>query len=114
MFKSFKKLFIQIADMSVPENLFRIINQLQTNIDDSLSPLTSNIQNDSFIVKSVSLVPGQITRVNHQLDRKLAGWKVVRQNNQADIWDSQDDNLSPNLTLWLNTSANVIVDLEVF
>lgn len=114
MFKAFKKLFIQVVDMSVPENLFRIINQLQSNIDDSLSPLTSNIQNDSFIVKNVSLISGQITRVNHQLDRKLAGWKIVRQRGSAIIWDSQDTNLSPNLTLWLNTSANVIVDLEVF
>src|ERR1035438_7179512 len=49
--------------------------------------------------------------INHGLGRNLNGWQIVRQRAQANIWDSQDANKTPNLTLALNSSAAVVVDL---
>ena len=100
--------------MSSPDNLYRIINQLQSNIEISLATLTNNIQNDSTHLTNISLIAGQTNIINHKLDRQLSGWKIVRQRSLADIYDDQDNNLSPNLTLHLLTSNDVIVDLEVF
>lgn len=52
--------------------------------------------------------------INHGLGRTLNGWQIVRQRAQADIWDSQDTNKTPQLTLALNSSAIVIVDIYCF
>ena len=113
MFKAFKKLFITKNDIEESTDLLRIINQLQSNIETSLAPLTSNIQNDSTLLTNISLTTG-LNKINHLLNRQLSGWKIIRQRGAASIYDTQDSNLSPQLTLWLNTSANVIVDIEVF
>lgn len=113
-FKQFKKLFIAVSDLTDPDNLLRIINQLQTNIENSITPLANKTQNDSSILTNIQLKSGQTNIVNHTLNRDLVGWKVIRQRSQANTWDSQDANKSPNLTLLLHTSADVTVDLEVF
>lgn len=52
--------------------------------------------------------------INHGLGRNLNGWQIVRQRAQASIWDSQDSNQTPNLTLALNSSAAVVCDIYVF
>lgn len=97
-----------------PENILRVINTLQGNIEDSLTPLLSKTQNDSTVLTNITLSSTTTNVINHTLGRTLTGWKVVRQRAQASIWDSQDSNTSPGLTLLLNTTANVVVDLEVF
>lgn len=113
-FKKFKKLFVSTSDLEEPNNLLRVINNIQSNIEDSLAPLILKTQNDSAIITSQELVAGQNNVINHTLGRKLVGWKLVRVRGQATVWDTQDDNPASNLTLWLHTSANVTVDLEVF
>lgn len=65
------------------------------------------------ILSKVVLTTGD-NKINHLLGRKLIGWRIVRQRASATIYDKQDSNQSPNLTLVLNSSANVTVDLEVF
>lgn len=114
MFKQFKKLFITIDDVSDSTDLLRIINQLQGNIENSLTPLVTKIQNDSTILTNVSLSASSTNVVNHTLNRKLSGWQVIRQRAQSQIWDDQDNNTSPNLTLLLNVSNDVVVDLLVW
>jgi hypothetical protein len=52
--------------------------------------------------------------INHGLGRNLNGWQIVRQRAQANIWDSQDTNKTPQLTLDLNSSAAVVVDIYCF
>lgn len=42
------------------------------------------------------------------------GWRIVRINGSATIYDQQSQNTTPDLTLILNSSASVIVSLEVF
>ena len=113
-FKRFKKLFLAIADLSDPSNLLRVINTLQGNIEDSLTTLLNKTQNDSTLLSNLSLIAGQNNVINHTLNRDLTGWKIIRIRGQATVWDTQDINTSTNLTLWLHTSANVTVDLEVF
>lgn len=112
-FKKFKKLFISLADLTDPDNLLRIINSLQTNIENSVGSMTVKTQNDSLIINNISLTTGA-NLVSHGLGKNLVGWKLVRIRGDARVWDDQDNNASPNLTLKLQSSANVVVDLEVF
>ena len=113
-FKNFKKLFLSLADFEEAQNILRVVNTLQSNIDSAITPILNKTQLDSTILTNVSLKTGQVNVISHLLNRNLTGWKLVRQRGQASIWDSQDSNTSPGLTLLLNTSANVVVDIEVF
>lgn len=78
-----------------------------------IDPIISNPANNSSILQSVSLVTGSNV-VNHKLGRKLQGWTIIRQRAAASIYDTQDSNQMPQLTLQLVASAPVVVDLEVF
>jgi len=99
--------------MQDSKNTLRVINQLQDNIKTTTDPLTVNIQNDSTILTSISLATGS-NIINHTLGRTLSGYNIVRQRALANIYDNQDHNKSPNLTLILISSAPVVIDLEVF
>ena len=114
MFKKLQKLYLSVSDVQKPGDLARVINSLQANVADVVNPMATKTQNDSLILTNISLVSGRVNIINHTLGRQLAGWSIVRQRGQAQCWDSQDGNTSPNLTLLLNTSANVVVDLLVF
>lgn len=111
--KKFTKLYVDADSVVSASNLVRTINQLQTKIDESLTPLITRLQNDSLILNQVSLITGS-NNINHLLDRNLLGWSIVRQNGIANIYDNQDNNLSPGLTLILISSAPVIVNIMVF
>lgn len=113
-FKKFKKLFLNTGDeVSKPGDLLRVINQLQGNIENSIGSLVSLTQNDSAILQKVSLVAGQVNIVNHTLNRPLIKWCPVRVRGECKLWDTQDSNPSPHLTVWLWTDTDVVVDLEV-
>lgn len=79
----------------------------------AINPFLRNPANQSLILKNIPLKTGSNV-VNTLLGRTLQGWSVVRQRASASIWDSQDTNQTPQLTLVLNTSADVTIDLEVF
>ncbi len=80
-----------------------------------INPIINNPSNQAIILKQVVLLAASNPNVvNHRLGRNLQGWRLVRVRSQATIWDSQDSNQTPNLTLNLKTSADVTVDLEVF
>lgn len=113
-FTTFKKQFLDLVNVESPPNLLRVINSLQQAVDDSLSPMVGKYQNDSNLLTNISLEAGKVNIVNHTLGRKLSGWQIIRQRSQASIWDAQDSNNSPTLNLYLQTSANVVVDLLVF
>lgn len=113
-FKAFQKLYISPDDMQDPKDLARVINSLQANIQDSIQPMVQKIQNDSLILKNITLkAANNPTAVNHTLGRILLGYNVMLKGN-AVVWDSQDSNKSPQLTLLLNTSADVTINLEVY
>lgn len=89
------------------------LNQMQNKWAAIIDPVTTNPANNSLILHNISLVTGTNV-VNHKLGRKLQGWKVVRQKAAASLYDTQDSNQMPELTLQLVSSANVTVSLEVF
>lgn len=80
-----------------------------------INPILNNPLNNSNIIKSVSLLAASNPNVvNHKLGRNLQGWFLVRNRAQATVWDAQDANQTPGITLNLLTSADVTVDIAVF
>lgn len=86
---------------------------MQNSWGSILNPLVANPTLKNLVLENILLVMGSNV-INHKLGRKLQGWKVVRQRSAASLYDTQDSNLSPDLTLVLVSDANVSVNLEVF
>ena len=78
-----------------------------------INPVVNNPSNNARIIKDYSLSIGSNT-INHKLGKKLQVWRLVRKRAAAEIYDDQDNNPSPQLTLVLVSDSNVVVDLEVF
>ena len=91
----------------------RNTNQLQTNINSALAPLLQNPLLTGQVLNSVTLVAG-VNIINHGLGRPLLGWVLTRQRGLSDIYDAQDANTQPALTLALSANFAVVVDLYVF
>lgn len=91
------------------KNLQLLQNQWKSKID----PLLSRQQNLSRIIPQVSLSTGT-NEIPHGLGKDLSGWSLTRQRAAASIYDNQDANTTPQITLILVSDANVVVDLEVF
>lgn len=68
---------------------------------------------DGNLLTNVALTSG-LNDVPHKLGRKLRGWIAVRKRANVDIWDAQDSNSKQDLTLSLQASSAVTVDLWVF
>lgn len=102
-------------DLSI-EDLVRNINLLQGNIAGALNPLVSKVQNDASNLTNISLVAGRVNKIDHRLGRKLLGYNIMLKgtNPTAIISNDQDNNPTPNLTLWLYTSINCEIDLQVY
>lgn len=86
---------------------------LQTKWSSAINPVINQPWNSGVILKSVVLATGSNT-INHKLGRALQGWVVIRMRSSATVYDTQDSNTMPALTLKLTASANVTVDLLVF
>lgn len=97
--------------MALPKKL--PLAQIDTKWPEQLDPLLKNPLNSASILKNQSLQAGSNT-INHLLGTPLQGWYVIRQRAAATIYDLQDNNQMPQLTLILNSSAPVVVDLVVF
>jgi hypothetical protein len=90
------------------------MNLLQTAWAAQLDPLLKAALASGQVLKSISLASGD-NAVNHKLGRKLQGWFPVRIRGAAvSLYDKQDTNATPALTLTLNASTAVVVDLFVF
>lgn len=89
------------------------LNQVQLSLVRTLNPVFNTPILGGDYLSSVSLTTG-LNIINHGLERNLNGWIIVRQRAQAQLWDSQDSNKTPTLTLALNSTAPVVVDLYVF
>lgn len=91
----------------------RNINQLQQYFKKVLNPISNNPVIQGLILSKVSLKSGSNT-INHTLNRNLVGWFLVRQRGAGSVYDLQDTNTSPSVTLVLNASQAVVVDIYVF
>lgn len=97
--------------MALPQQLN--LTMMQNQWASQLDPMLRNPLNNAIILKEVSLVTGNNV-INTKLGRTLQGWYIVRQRAAASVYDTQDSNTTPNLTLQLVSSAPVVVDLAVF
>lgn len=87
---------------------------LQTGWSQQLNPVVANPILNGLQLQQISLVNGD-TVINHKLNRPLRGWFLTRLRSPgANIYDKQDSNLTPIVTLVLHSSAAVIVDLWVY
>lgn len=86
---------------------------MQTQWAQQLDPIISNPTVNNLILQNVSLIAGTNV-IDHKLGRKLQGWATSRVRANATIYDQQDTNQTPQLTLVLVASAPVVVDLVVF
>lgn len=87
---------------------------MQTKWAALIEPTLSLPQVNSVLLQSVDLVSGS-NIVNHKLGRRLVGWQVTRMRDAfSEIYDTQDSNTMPDLTLNLNSSVDVTVDLLVW
>jgi hypothetical protein len=88
--------------------------QLLTKWASIINPVINSPTNNASVLKSVMLTTGH-NSVNHLLGRNLQGWYPSRiRNVSATIYDTQDANQTPQLTLDLVASTTVTVDLVVF
>ena len=86
---------------------------MQTAWASKLNPVLANAITQGLLLKSVVLLAGA-NQINHKLGRALQGWLIVRSRSLASVYDLQDGNKTPTLTLSLQSSATVTVDLYVF
>lgn len=91
----------------------RALSLLQTRWAQLINPVISLPMVNQNTLKNVSLKTGT-NSVNHLLGRNLQGWFLIRQRASASIYDNQDNNIHPDISLTLVTSADVVVDLVVF
>jgi hypothetical protein len=89
------------------------LGYMQTNWKSQLDPLLVAPLNQGQVLKSVTLKMGTNV-INHLLARPLQGWFPTRVRANATLYDTQDANPYPSLTLMLVASADVVVDLYVF
>lgn len=75
-----------------------------------IDPVLSLPTNQGVILKNVVLTVGDNV-INHLLGRMMQGWILIDIDGAAMIYRSADFNSK---TLTLNTSADVIINLEVF
>lgn len=87
---------------------------MQTQWSKDLNPVLANALVNGRLVRNQMLGTGNNV-VNHGLGRNLQGWFVTRlRGSFSQIYDTQDSNTMPSLTLNLNASAPVSVDLWVY
>lgn len=86
---------------------------LQTKWSSQLNKVIDSAMSQGQILKDVSLVSGA-NIINHKLGRKLIGWYLTRVRANVTVFDTQDTNQMPDLTLTLTASGNVTVDIFVF
>jgi len=90
------------------------LSLMQTKWAAQIDPVLVLPWSSGVLLKGVVLAVGSNT-INHKLSRVLQGWSIVRMRGVfSQIYDTQDTNTMQGLTLKLNASAAVTVDLLVF
>lgn len=95
----------------LPQGLEQI--QMENTWASIIEPVLNSPMARPVHLKNVSLAAGSNT-VNHRLGRKLVGWISTRLRANVTVYDTQDSNPNPQLTLTLEASGPVVIDLVVF
>jgi hypothetical protein len=98
--------------VNLPQGL--TLSQLSTKWASILNVLLNNSTLNRSVLPNISLAIGSNT-IPHKLGRPLQGWNTCRIHGVAtSLYDLQDTNQMPELTLVLHSTAATVVDLEVF
>lgn len=89
------------------------LNKVQRDLVRTLNPIFNTEILGGSLLPSIALTSGS-NSIDHKLGRNLTGWFITRLRSASTIYDTQDSNKTPDLTLELNSSAAVTIDLYVF
>jgi hypothetical protein len=92
----------------------KVVSRFQDNVSNSIHDLATTPIIQGNLLKNVVLVAGTTSIIEHKLGRNIEGWVVVGKSANSNIWDAQSSNAAPTLTLNLNCSADVTINLWVF
>ena len=91
----------------------REMTSLQTNVEQAVGEVIKSPLINGRLLENVILGTASV-RVEHKLGRKPQGYIVVRRTADAQVFDSQAVEGSPDLFLPLTASAPVTVSLWIF
>ncbi len=94
-------------------NTDTVLQLLQSKWSSVINPFLDNPSNQASILNNIVLISGTNV-INHLLDRTLKGWRIIRINGIASIYDTQSSNQTPTKTLILISNAAVTISIEVF
>ena len=90
------------------------LTMVQTRWASQINPILANLLMQGQLLRNVALTAGA-NQINHKLGRKLVGWFLTRQRGASiAIYDNQDSNQMPQLTLSLQSGGTADVDIYVF
>lgn len=72
------RVFFTAKDLEVPDRLYQVIHQLQSNLLLALRPLAENPTLGGNLLKGIVFTGGQTLYLAHGLGRAYRGWYVVR------------------------------------
>lgn len=106
---SFKKFYVNAADMTKPDQLQRTFSTVQQNVADAFTELDKISVLNNVIVADVTVTTSG-TVVQHKLGRKPLGYIITQKAANADIWNGDINDK----TLTLVSTATVIVSILVY
>ena len=92
----------------------RQLNQVQENVEQFTQVILNAPIVNGVLLTDICLEAGISNEITHKLGRKPLGWMIVRKRSDSRIWDLQDTNQNPSLTLSLACSHDTNVDVWVF
>lgn len=107
MLKAFRKIRVKEQQL----------DDVQTNIANTLSPVLKSLIIDGVLVKDIELANG-VNRVNHTLGRLPEGWIIVDRNSAATVFKtiptSAANTITDSSTISLTSSGAVTVSIWFF
>lgn len=105
---NFKKAFASINDVNSEEQLQRVINTVQQNVDDAFTRLQTGSVLDNVIIENV--VINTTNTLSHKLNRVPRGYLIIKRSANAQVWNG----VITSSSIALSSSANVTVSLLIF
>lgn len=96
-----------------PGQIGRELSRVQDNVGKTVDQVVANPILNGQLLTGITLAVGS-NIINHKLGRILLGWLPVRLRASATLYDTQDSNATPALTLLVTSSAVVVADFWVF
>lgn len=106
--------------MGVVSQLYEIRtdNQDLMSLQDSVKSVLKEIASNPFLrgnlIRDIEMVSGSTSIVPHKLNWRPTGYLITRNQGNAVIWDTQKENPYPELSVYLNSSANTTIDVWFF